>query len=527
MFHTLRRVPVVVVVLAVVVAAGVLAAGAATRVTARASIDLLAATVAEIQSAVDAGDLTSERLVQRSLDRIAAYDRRGPQLRAVAAVNPAALDDARRLDRERVASGRRGPLHGIPVAVKDNVDVAGLPTTGGNLTFANSRPARDATVVRRLRAAGAVVIAKTNMDELALGTRGESSAFGQILNPYDPTRIPGGSSGGTAVAVSAGFAVVGIATETGFSIRSPASNTALVGIAPTRGLVSRAGVLPVSFTQDRVGVHARTVADAALLLAAIRGFDAEDASTAQALEAAAAAPDTNPSAKALRIGLLRDLFRDGGEFAPVNERLRERILRLRAVGAALVDGLASGLDLVAAMPGLRANNFEYRFAFDAYLARLGAAAPVASFADFVARGQYPRGGPLEARFQGMLKVATLDGNVEYLSVLARQQQLRQALVALMDRAQVDALVYPVKSLTAPAVGGADDGPRDNNISAITGLPAIVVPAGLAADGLPIALEILGRPFSEARLLDVARAVETSGPPRPLPPATPPLPGERF
>jgi amidase len=523
MFHTPRRLPVVAVAVAVVV----LAVDAAARAAARAPIDLLSATVADIQSAIDAGSLTYERLVQRSLDRIEAYDRRGPQLRSIAAVNPAALADARRLDRERAASGRRGPLHGIPVAVKDNVDVAGLPTTGGNLTFANSKPARDATVVRRLRDAGAIVIAKTNMDELALGTRGASSAFGQILNPYDPTRIPGGSSGGTAVAVSAGFAVVGVATETGFSIRSPASNTALVGIAPTRGLVSRAGVLPVSFTQDRVGVHARTVADAALLLAVLRGFDAEDVSTAAGFDATVTMRIDGPPAWQMRIGVLRDLFREGDHFAPINSRLRDRIAAFGAAGVTVVDGLTTGRDLIAAMPRLRVNNFEYRFAFEAYLARLGAAAPVASFAEFVARGQYPRGGALETRFQEMLKVEALDTNVSYLETLALQRQIRSELVDVMGRARVDALVYPVKSLTAPTVGGGDDGPRDNNISATTGLPAIVVPAGLGPDGLPIALEILGRPFADDRLLEIAAAMEKAGPPRALPPATPALPGERF
>jgi amidase len=494
---------------------------------ARATVDLLTASVADIQAAVDAGTLTYERLVQRSLDRIEAYDRRGPQLRSVIAVNPTALDDARRLDRERAATGRRGPLHGIPVAVKDNVDVAGLPTTGGNLTFAASRPARDATVVRRLREAGAIVIAKTNMDELALNTRGLSSTGGQMLNPYDLTRGPGGSSGGTAVAVSAGFAVVGVATETGFSIRSPASNTALVGIAPSRGLVSRAGVLPVSFTQDRVGVHARSVADAALLLAVIRGFDAEDVSTAQALADAPAEQRADAPANAIRVGVLRDLFREGEPFAPINGRLRARIADLRAAGTSVLDDLSTGLDLVAQMPTLRANNYEYRFAFDAYLARLGPASPVTSFAEFVARGEYPRGGPLEARFQDMLKVGALDTHDDYLATLARQRTICQALVALMDRAQVDALLYPAKSLSAPAVGAGDDGARDNNISATTGLPAVVVPAGLGPDGLPMALEILGRPFSEAVLLRVAQAVERSGPPRPLPPATPRLPGESF
>ena len=198
-------------------------------------------------------------------------------------------------------------------------------------TFAASRPARDATVVRRLREAGAIVIAKTNMDELALNTRGLSSTGGQILNLYDLTRGPGGSSGGTAVAVSAGFAVVGVATETGFSIRSPASNTALVGIAPSRGLVSRAGVLPVSFTQDRVGVHARSVADAALLLAVIRGFDAEDVSTAQALADAPAEHPAAPWPVHARRRAARSVSR-GRVVRPINARLRARIADLARAG---------------------------------------------------------------------------------------------------------------------------------------------------------------------------------------------------
>ena len=248
------------------------------------TFDLLSASIADIQEAVDAGALTYERLVQLYLNRIEAYDKKGPQLRAVLAVNPRAIEIARRLDQERRTSGRRGPLHGIPVAVKDNIDVREMPTTGGNLALAGTYAAYDATVVRRLRDAGAIILLKTNLDELALGSRGLSSLGGQILNPYDLTRNPGGSSGGTAVAVNVGFAMVGLATETGFSIRSPASNNALVGIAPSRGLVSRAGVIPISYTQDRVGVHAKTVADAALLLDAIRGFDADDLATAALLQ---------------------------------------------------------------------------------------------------------------------------------------------------------------------------------------------------------------------------------------------------
>src|SRR5262245_32585633 len=274
------------------------------------TFDLLTAGVADIQAAVDAGALTYEKLVGLYLNRIRAYDQQGPQLHAVLAINPKAVEIARGLDEERRSKGRRGPLHGIPVAVKDNVDTSDMPTTGGNPVFAGSFPARDATIVQRLRQAGAIVLVKTNLDELAMATRGFSTVGGQILNPYDLTRVPGGSSGGTAVAINAGFATVGIGTETGFSIRSPATNNALVGIAPTRGLVSRAGVMPISFTQDRVGTHAKSVADAAVLLDALRGFDEEDLMTADSLGRASTTPlaSIQASATPARVGVLRDLF---------------------------------------------------------------------------------------------------------------------------------------------------------------------------------------------------------------------------
>ena len=240
------------------------------------TLDLLTASVADIQNAVDTGALTYERLVGEYVARIERFDRQGPRLRAVLSVNPKAAEIARGLDEERRTRGRRSPLHGIPIAVKDNIDTVDMPTTGGSLVFRGSFPRRDAAVVERLRRAGAIIFLKTNLDEFAASSMGVSSVGGQTLNPYRLKRSPGGSSGGTAVAISAGFATVGLATETGLSIRGPASNTGIVAIAPSLGLVSRAGVMPISFTQDRVGVHAKSVADAVLLLDAIRGFDAED-----------------------------------------------------------------------------------------------------------------------------------------------------------------------------------------------------------------------------------------------------------
>lgn len=508
---------------------GLLAASAPQPAQSR-SFDLLTASVADVQAAVASGALTYQRLVRLYLNRIDAYDQRGPGLHAVIEINPRALETARALDQERVSKGLRSPLHGIPIAIKDNIDVADVPSAGGSVVFAGTYPARDAFVVQRLRDAGAIIFLKTNMDELALGSRGLSSLGGQILNPYDVTRDPGGSSGGTAVAVAAGFATVGVATETGFSIRSPASNTALVGIAPSRGLVSRAGVIPISFTQDRVGVHAKTVADAALLLTYLRGFDPEDLATAESLGFVHAAPLMPPLDGRLagtRIGVLRDLFRTGQEFAGGNRLVETQLGLFRDAGAELVADLRTGMDLVALMPSLRVNSFELRPAFDAYLQRRGPSSPVKTLAQLIATGKYLKGGTQEVRYRETMAVAALDHNAEYLSRLASQRTVKTALIDLMDRNRVDALVYPVKALTAPVVGSSDDGARDNSISSATGLPAIVLPAGMHADGLPIALELLGRPFSEAKLIQLAQAYERRNRLRPIPSATPRLAGDAF
>jgi Asp-tRNA(Asn)/Glu-tRNA(Gln) amidotransferase A subunit family amidase len=488
--------------------------------------DLLTASVSEVQKAVAAGAVTYERIVQLYLSRIDAYDKNGPHLNAVIQINPRALEIARFLDQERRTKGLRSPLHGIPVAVKDNIDVVDIPSAGGNLAFSGTYPAMDATVVRKLRDAGAIIFLKTNMDELALGSQGLSSLGGQILNPYDLKRNPGGSSGGSGVAVNVGFAALSVVTETGFSIRSPASNNSIVGIAPTEGLVSRAGVIPISFTQDRVGVHAKSVADAAVLLTWLRGFDPDDLTTAESLGKL----DKRPYVEYLdqdltgsRIGVLRDLFRKGQEFEPANKVIEREITSMQEHRAVVVDGLSTGLDLIALIPDLRVNNYELRFDFDAYLHRRGPSSPVKSLSELVASGKYLK--DLDSRYQQAMKVDVLDFDQQYLARLANRRMLRQLLVELMDRYRLDALVYPVKSLAAPMIGNGDHGIRDNPISAVTGLPAIAIPAGVDEMGLPLALELLGRPFSEPRLIHLAYAYEQASHRRVMPKTTPHLPGE--
>jgi amidase len=491
------------------------------------TFNLLTASISEIQSAVAAGALTYEDLVQLYLARIDAYDKQGPKLNAVLQINPKAREIARALDDERRTKGLRSPVHGIPIAVKDSVDTTEMPTASGSLAFAGTYPANDANVVRKLREAGAIIFLKTNQDEFNFGAQGLSSLGGQVLNPFDLTRNPGGSSAGTGVAVNVGFATVGIATETGASIRSPASNNSVVGIAPTSGLVGRSGVLLVSYTQDRVGVHAKSVTDGAILLSIMKGFDPGDLFTWDSLGKLAPKPYTDSLTSATlrgsRLGVLRGLFRSGDEFVPVNKIIDREIGVLREQGAVIVDGLKTDMDLVAFFPFARVGNAEFRFAFDAYIKRRGGTSPIKSLEDLIKTGGYLKSS--ETTLKQAAQIEAPDFDAEYLSRLKNRSMLRQILIELMDRHQVDALVYPFKSLTAPPIGTSDRGPRDNPISSISGLPAVVVPAGVDAAGLPVSIEFLGRPFSEANLLRLASVYEQNSHRRVLPKLTPPLKGE--
>jgi len=502
--------------------------------------DLQSANVADIQDAVAAGAMTYEHLVELYLARIAAYDDAGPQLRAVIEINPRALEIARALDRERIEHGLRSPLHGIPIAVKDTIDVSDIPSACGNIALAGTYPANDATVVARLRAAGAIIFLKTNLDEFNMGAEGLSSLGGQTINPYDFKRNPGGSSAGSGVAVNVGFATLGIGTESGASVRSPSSNNSLVGIAPSQGLVSRGGVMAISYSQDRVGAMAKTVHDTALLLQYMRGFDAADLFTWNSLGRLDGidyprALDKDALAGA-RIGVLRDMFRQGEEFGEINRLIEAEIQSLRGPsdaevnvmpgsGAMLIDGLSLGIDLIGFFADARASVPEIRATFDAYLKARGPDTPVHSLAALVASGKYLP--TLEPLFRRVLDLPPPDVNRNYHARLKNRATMRQLVIELMDRHQLDALVYPFKSLAAPPLGTPDRGPRDNPISSVTGLPAIVVPAGVDGQGLPISIEFLGRPFSEPTLFAIAYAYEQQSRKRVAPTSTPALPGERF
>jgi amidase len=485
-----------------------------TATTALERFDPLEATILDLQRAMDRGSLTAVELIDFYLARIAAYDASGPALGAFITVNPRARDEAAALDAERAVSGPRGPLHGIPVVVKDNMNTTDMPTTGGTASLAGFLPGDDAHQVERLRAAGAVILGKANLHELARDITTVSSLGGQSLNPYDPARNPGGSSGGTAVAVSANLAAVGLGTDTCGSIRLPAAHTNLFGLRPTVGLSSRAGVMPLAPTEDTVGPIARTVSDLAIVLDATVGFDPADPTTVPTTGSFVDALD--PSGLAgRRIGVVDALF--AGSDPEVSRVVRAALDEMTELDAVVIDVSMPNLDALrgdAATVLLR----EFRFAFDDYLAAYPHA-PVSSLAELVALGVHHPA--VDSQLRRAVAVATLD-TPAYRAALARRDAVRDAVIEVMDRHRLDALAYPTSRHPAAPIGSPQ---RGNNCAtaSVAGLPAITVPAGLTAEGLPVGIEVMGLPFAEHTLLAIASGFEAHTDHRRLPPTTPPLP----
>jgi Asp-tRNA(Asn)/Glu-tRNA(Gln) amidotransferase A subunit family amidase len=479
------------------------------------------ASIDQLQNAMASGQLTSVALVRHYLDRIARYDKQGPKLNAFLLVNPRALEEAERLDRERQTKGPRGPLHGIPVVVKDNMDTADLPTTGGSLAFAGAQPQEDAFIVARLRAAGAVLLGKTNLHELARAGTTVSSLGGQTLNPYDLTRTPGGSSGGTAVAVAANMAAAGLGSDTVNSIRSPASACDLVGLRPTRGLVSRSGIIPAALTQDMAGPITRTVADAAEVLEVIQGVDEKDPTT---LEGASAAKRSYRSAldkdglRGARIGILRSFFGNKPEHEEVNRVVGAAIARMKEVGAEPVE-LDVPLDVEQLIATMDVQKWESKTQIDVWLRSLGPGAPkIHTFDEWVASGKYDKS--LEKGLKAAQPFDHPENDPEYRERIGpRKEALQKQIIALFDDKKLDAIVYPhQKRLVVPI--GESQVERNGFLASITGFPAITVPAGFSSGGVPIGVELLGRPFAEPTLIKLAYAYEQATHNR-RPPATAP------
>ena len=499
------------IVLAAATACGI---GAAAQPAPR--YDLMEQGISELGAALDRGAVTSHALVQGYLDRIAAYDHAGPELDAMISLNPRALADADARDAERRRTGsRRGPLDGIPIVIKDNYDTADMPTTAGSIALRGSRPDRDAFQVRRLRDAGAVIVGKTNLHEFARGITTISSLGGQTRNPYDPTRNPGGSSGGTGAAVAANFAAAGLGTDTCGSIRYPAAHNNLVGLRPTMGLSSRSGIVPLAHSQDVGGPLARSVTDIAILLDATVGVDSDDPVTTAGVGHIPASYRASLDAGGLRgarIGVLLPLFGREPEDRRAGSVVRTALAAMEQRGARLVDVDAADWPSETDVSVIR---YEFKFDLNDYLQRTPRA-PVRSLADILQKGTFLK--PLEQAFERSNEVETLDTD-EYRAVRRRQAALRERLLRLLDDHDVAALAYPTLRRTAAKIGEPQTG-GNCAASAATGLPAITVPAGFADDGMPVGVELLGRPFAEPELLKLAYAFEQATHHRRPPPLTP-------
>ena len=478
--------------------------------------DAFELTIPELQAAMERGETTSQQLVSQYLDRISAFDQHGPQLNAIIYINPRAIEEAAALDRERAARGARGPLHGIPIVLKDNYDTYDMPTTASAIALTGFVPSDDGYQVRKLREAGAVFIGKTNMHEFARGIETVSSLGGQTLNPYDPRRNPGGSSGGTAAAVAANFAAVGMGSDTCGSIRIPAANNNLFGLRVTQGLSSRDGIIPLSHTQDVGGPIARSMIDLVTVLDATVGVDPADEQTASAKDHT---PETfheyltAGALKGARLGLLAGYLREEAPFGQVSKVVRQAVAIMTDNGAEVVEIDIEGLDELLKKSSVI--DMEFKFDLDNYLQQSNT--PVQSLSEILETGRYHAA--LEERYRRSDDAE--ENSEEYLNRLANREDVARLLVEAITTHNLDALVYPTLRVKPRFVGESQFGSLCR-IAAHSGVPAISLPAGFTPDGVPVGVELLAKPFEEGRLIALGYAYEQVAKPRRPPSRTPSL-----
>ena len=526
-----------------------------------AEMKLEDATIADINAAFKKGTLTAEKLTELYLARIDAYDQKGPSINSVITLNPKALEEARALDAERKAGKVRGPLHGIPIVLKDNYDTYDLPTTAGCQLLEGSLPPDDAFVVKKLREAGAVIIAKVNLSEFAGGgsiRRGapatppadlpppptltsarhganipgaQSSMGGLTLNPHDITKNPAGSSGGTGAAIAAGFAQFGLGTDTGGSIRGPCAANGIAGLKPTRGLMSRDGIVPLALSFDTGGPMARSVYDVAVALSAMTGVDKADEATktsAGKFEKDYTKFLKTGSLKGARIGVFRDFF---GKNPEVDRVMEESIATLKKLGATIVDPVKLPESMLAARQDLSSLIIEAEFK--------------AQIAEYLktTKGNYPktlaelatRAADPANHYRSDTKRDGLKWNEEHalalddpLYLAAKNEGLaftKACVLAVFSKNNLDAAIYPTAPRGQAPVGmpggGALSG-SPTNIANQTGFPDLIVPAGMTKEDLPVTISFFGVAYSEAKLLSYGYDFEMATNARRLPKITPPL-----
>jgi amidase len=519
---------------ALVVPAIVRAAGPTPAEPAQQAFELEEITVANLQQRLQSGELTARSLTEKYLARIDELDKRGPRLNAVIELNPDALSIADSLDAERKTKGARGPLHGIPILLKDNIGTADrMSTTAGSLALAGYTPAVDAGVARRLRGAGAVILGKTNLSEWANfrsshSSSGWSGRGGQTHNPYALDRSPCGSSSGSGAAVSANFCALAVGTETDGSIVCPASANGVVGIKPTLGLASRAGIIPIAHTQDTPGPLCRTVADAAALLSALAGEDPADSYTAAARGKVSADYTKfldRAGLRGARIGVVRKTFEPA---EPVARVFAEALDAMKHEGAVIIDsveiaslGKFDDSELAVLM-------YEFKTDLNAYLAAAGSTVMVHSLKDVIEFNEANRAKEMAYCGQDILEKSEAKGPLTdkaYLDALAKNHRLtrEQGIDAALAKHKLDVLVAPTAgpSWLIDLVDGDHDTGGSSSIAAVAGYPSISVPAGFIF-GLPLGISFFGAAWSEPTLLRIAYAFEQATkvrkPPRFLPTA---------
>lgn len=484
-----------------------------------AAFELDEITISQLADGMSSGKYTARAIAEKYLARIEAIDRHGPALNSVIEINPDALEIAEKLDAERKEKGSRGPLHGIPILLKDNLDTADkMMTTAGSLALVGSKPSKDSFVVQRLRAAGAVILGKTNLSEWANirsthSTSGWSGRGGQTKNPYALDRNPCGSSSGSGAAVSANLCVAAIGTETDGSIVCPANANGVVGIKPTVGLTSRTGIIPISHTQDGAGPLARTVRDAAIVLGTMVGVDAEDA--ASSLSQGKGLNDytkfLDPKGlNGARIGVVRKYF---GFSDSVDRLMEESLSVLKSQGAVLVDPVE--IETLGKFDESEFTVFLYELKtnLNKYLERLGPSAPVKNLREVIAFNEKNRDKEMPFFGQDIFVHSEAKGPLsekEYVDALAKNRLLARAegIDAVMDKHKLDALVAPTGNPAWPTdlVNGDHSGGGSSNAAAVAGYPNINVPAGNLW-GLPVGLSFFGRAWSEPTLIRLAYAFE--------------------
>jgi amidase len=474
--------------------------------------------VLQQQERMRSGKLTSHALTTQYLARIRAVDQAGPRLNAVIELNPDALRIAGELDRERAAGKVRGPLHGIPVLLKDNIATADrMSTTAGSLALDGVRASRDAHVAAQLRAAGAVILGKTNLSEWANmrsthSVSGWSGRGGLTRNPYALDRNCSGSSSGSGAAIAASLATVGVGTETDGSIVSPASICGLVGIKPTVGLVSRSGIIPIAGSQDTAGPMARNVSDAALMLAALAGIDADDAATAASAGKAAdyaRALDKN-ALKGRRIGVARNFF---GHNDAVDAAIEQALLVLKAQGAILVDPVEVPNSHKYDDTETEVLLYEFKPGLAAWLKNYAPDAPIANMADLIAFNKKDKAREMPYFAQEHLLASEAKAGLDskdYLAALANNQRFtrEEGIDQVLREHRLDALVAPTGGLAwlTDFINGDHYGGSFSSPAAVAGYPHITVPAGLV-HGLPVGLSFVGAAYTEAALIGMAYAYE--------------------